>query len=284
MLTIPYDPTRDALYSPQLRATVFAAGGAYSIPALSVEFARLAYVHGEDGGPELARLGEALALVGFEAPTLFGGAQTDTHGFGALRPADGLVILAFRGTEPEELTDIATDLDASMTPWSESAGNVHEGFARAARSVLPSVTTWLQTTQGGRTGLVLTGHSLGAAIATLVASVCRPNDLITIGCPRLGDADFAATLGEVEVTRFVDCCDLVTELPPELGGYVHVGPMTYITSEGLLSPAADEAAVQADRASARIAYLRDYAWRTGNVMLRDLADHAPINYVRSLFP
>jgi hypothetical protein len=42
--------------------------------------------------------------------------------------------------------------------------------------------------------------------------------------------------------------------------------------------------VQADREAARIAYLREYAWKKGNVMIRDLADHAPINYIRSLIP
>lgn len=39
-----------------------------------------------------------------------------------------------------------------------------------------------------------------------------------------------------------------------------------------------------DRTTARIEYLRDEAWRTGAVLVRDLADHAPINYERALFP
>ncbi|WP_321800937.1 lipase family protein [Caballeronia sp. J97] len=284
MPTIAYDARRDALYSPQDDETIFDDRVEYKIPAIAAEFARLAYVHAEDAGPQFDRLTQALARVRFGEPVLFGNPDTDTQGFGALRADDGLAIVSFRGTEPGKLTDIAVDLKASLTPWNESAGRVHDGFATATRSVLPGVTQWLEATKNGRRRLVLTGHSLGAAIATLAASVCRPNELVTIGSPRVGNADFVATLAGVAITRLVDCCDLVTELPPELGGYVHAGSMTFIDADGTLDPSPDPAFVQADREAARIAYLRAYAWKIGNVMIRDLADHAAMNYIRSLVP
>jgi hypothetical protein len=41
--------------------------------------------------------------------------------------------------------------------------------------------------------------------------------------------------------------------------------------------------IDADRSAARMAYLRDQAWHWGNVLFRDLADHAPINYIRAFF-
>jgi hypothetical protein len=41
-------------------------------------------------------------------------------------------------------------------------------------------------------------------------------------------------------------------------------------------------AASADRAAARVDYLEKFAWRVGSVLVRDLADHAPINYVRVL--
>ena len=170
-----------------------------------------------------------------------------------------------------------------MTNW-QKGGRVHDGFARAASSVLETLNAWLTSTDAARTQLALTGHSLGAAIATLLASVVRPNVLVTIGSPRVGNADFAATLDGIGIKRFVDCCDAVTELPPEVGGYVHVGPPTYITQAGVPDPGADDAFVSADRASARSEYFVKYAWKIGNVLVRDLADHAPVNYVRSLFP
>lgn len=283
-MPIPYDPSCDALNSPELRPTVFTAGVNYDIDGVCAEFTRLAYIRYEQGGAELQRLEQALALVGFESPVPFNNADDDTHGFGAVRRSDGLAVLAFRGTEPQSLTDIAIDLKGSMTKWTESAGEVHAGFAGAARGLREAVDNWLQATKATQTQLILTGHSLGAAIATLFASLCTPNALVTFGSPRVGDATFVATLAPVDIRRYVDCCDLVTDLPPPIGGYVHAGASNYITREGKLAPRADDAFVQQDRAAARQDYLLQYAWRIGDVMVRDLADHAPINYVRSLVP
>ncbi|WP_343675958.1 lipase family protein [Paraburkholderia heleia] len=281
-MPIPYDPSRDALNSPELRPTVFTAGGRYDIDGLCAEFARLAYIRYEKGGTERQRLEQALALVDFEGVVPFNNVADDTHGFGAMRQSDKLVVLAFRGTEPQSLTDIAIDLQGSLTDWTESAGKVHAGFAHAARGLHEAVDNWLKETIAPGTQLILTGHSLGAAIATLFASRCTPNALVTFGSPRVGNATFAATLHGVGITRYVDCCDLVTDLPPPIGGYVHAGESNYITREGAMAPHVDDVFVQADRAAARADYLLNYAWRIGNVMVRDLADHAPINYVRCL--
>lgn len=281
---IPYDASRTALYTPQLQATVFVAGTDYDDVALSVELARLAYVRYEDGGAELERLKEALGRVRFDDVVVFEDASTGTQGYGASRSMDGLCILALRGTEPTQLTDIGTDLECTLTDWTESEGRVHEGFACAARSIFAAVKEWLAQTQVARRRLFVTGHSLGAAIATLYASVIAPDKLVTIGSPRVGNADFVATLAGVDMTRLVDCCDVVTELPPEVGGYVHACAATYLTRDGVLIGTPDSDFVRDDRLVARADYLRDYAWRTGDVMLRDLADHAPINYVRCFMP
>jgi hypothetical protein len=42
--------------------------------------------------------------------------------------------------------------------------------------------------------------------------------------------------------------------------------------------------VEHDRLVARAEYLETQAWKAGTVLFRDLADHAPINYLRALFP
>ena len=282
MPDIPYDASRDALYSPQLRPTVFTTDAHYELPALCAELSRLAYIHFEDGGAEQASLEAALALVGFNGFVSFIDTPTGTQGYGAWRSADNLALLAFRGTEPNSLTDLGTDLNVSMTAWPLSSGHAHAGFARAALSVFEPVKQWLSTNSAARKQLVLTGHSLGAAIATLLASALKPDKLITIGSPRIGDSAFAETLDGIDITRFVDCCDVVAELPPELGGYVHVGLSTYIDRSGALQPQADAEFILSDQLAARADFVREYAWKTGNNVVRDLADHAPINYVRSL--
>jgi hypothetical protein len=280
MTSIPYDASRDALYSPASRPTVFAASAHYDDLALAVECARLAYVRFENGDTPI--LADALQQVRLDQLVTFDDATTGTQGFGASRADDDLIVLAFRGTEPTALSDLGADLAVTLTDWTERDGRVHHGFARAARSVFAAVDRWLLAAREPNTRLIVTGHSLGAAIATLYASVLAPQRLVTIGSPRVGDERFVATLDGIDMTRFVDCCDIVTQLPPEIGGYVHAGEAIYLDRDGQHVPAADPHFIDADRSAARVAFLRDYAWKSGNVLLRDLADHAPINYVRCL--
>ncbi|MEO8524547.1 MAG: lipase family protein [Caldimonas sp.] len=283
MTVIEYDSTRTALYHPEQRDTVFAPGVACSAVQLAVETARLAYVRTEESAEQRDRLATALSCCGFDAPESFGHALTGSHAFGCIRPADGAAILAFRGTQPDDLADLAIDLDAVAGPWQEAAGSVHSGFARAARSLMPEIADWMARVSVQPAHLTLTGHSLGAAIATLAATVWKPSRLVTLGSPRVGNSDFTATLAGIDCTRIVDCCDAITDLPPALGHYVHAGPATYINRLGeVLAGPADEF-VAADRTKARSEYVARYAWRIGSVLVRDLADHAPINYARAFF-
>src|SRR5207302_5164984 len=136
MPSIEYDPSRSALYTPEKRETIFEAGQTYTLLQVAVEAARLAYFRAEQSAAEQQRLASALARVGFGALKLFGASATGTQGFGAYRPADRTVLVGFRGTQPDELIDLATDIKALPDSWTESAGRVHGGFAAAARSVI----------------------------------------------------------------------------------------------------------------------------------------------------
>lgn len=279
---VPYDASRLALYQPQQRDTLFRPGMAPGRLLLGAEAARLAYVRCENGPAERARLDAALAAIGFGPSTCFHEAGMSAQGFGAYRPEDGLALVAFRGTEADDLSDLATDLNARLVDWPESAGRVHAGFARATRALRPAVEDWLATAAAERRSLLLCGHSLGGAMATLAASIWAPAELVTLGSPRVGDEPFAATVAAGSGSRLVNCCDLVTELPPKLATYRHVQPPTYIDAEGILSPTATPEFIGADRGRARRDYLAKHAWRPNSVLVRDLADHAPINYIRAL--
>ena len=280
---IAYDPSRTALYSPERAPTLFSAGMDPTLLQLATEASRLAYVRAEGPKAEAARLAEALARVGFEAPRHFADAASGSQAFGALRPRDGLVLVGFRGTQPDEVADLANDLNALTTPWPEATGRVHQGFATAARTLLPRLGHWLDGDAKPRSALLLTGHSLGAALATLAASVWADAHLVTLGSPRVGDAAFASGLRSAVNIRLVNCCDLVTDLPPSLQTYTHVAPASYITRDGELVERPDAARVDEDRMRARTAYFGEHAGRAGTVLLRDLADHAPINYARVFF-
>lgn len=79
--------------------------------------------------------------------------------------------------------------------------------------------------------VVLVGHSLGGAIASLFARYLRNKEknlkvkLITIGSPKVGDAKWRSVMipsGKLEIYRITNGCDPVPCLPP-MCNYVHIG-------------------------------------------------------------
>jgi hypothetical protein len=282
-VTLEYDPSTGALYHPEQRDTIFEQGQAYSIAQLAVEAARLAYYRAERSVGERARLAEALGRVGLSEPVLFDDPKSGVAAFAAAR-ADGTTLVSFRGTQPDNYRNLITDARANLVAWPESGGRVHAGFATAVRALKSQILEWIGRAKPDGSKLVLTGHSLGAAMATLVATIWRPEWLVTIGSPRVGDTAFVATMAATHKVRFVDCCDAVTEVPLEFGGYRHVGQPTYLTRDGGIVENPEPSVITEDRLHARIDYASLYAWRvTKNVPVRDLADHAPINYARGVF-
>lgn len=175
-----------------------------------------------------------------------------------------------------------TDLEALLVPWTPG-GRAHAGFKEGFDLLWPDLERWLDGHPGR---WLFTGHSLGAALATLAASRKRPARLVTFGSPRVGDPTFVETLSEVEVARYVDCCDIVTHLPPPAlpSGYAHVNEANplYIDHLGEVQPGATESGISDDRRAGRREYIAKHAWKRGTVAVRDLADHAPINYVYAL--
>ncbi|HEV8582865.1 MAG TPA: lipase family protein [Thermoanaerobaculia bacterium] len=279
MRTIPYDATRDALYHPDLAASIFPVEGRVSEELLCAESARLVYKHFERTAGEKAQVDQALRSVGFNVVSYF--ARGSTQAFAARNAESDTALVAFRGTEPDDVMDLADDLNALWTAWPQG-GRVHKGFKRALELVRKDVVNWIEQHRPRR--LLLTGHSLGAALSTLLASLRNPDRLVTFGSPAVGDHDFAATLPANTARRYVDCCDLVTRVPPENFGFEHVGTRLYINSLGQVIPNATEDHIKADRRAGREDYFQQHAWKKGNVAIRDLADHAPINYVYALRP
>lgn len=284
-MPLAYDPSSAALYHPERCETIFTSGQTYSTVQVAVEAARLAYYRAEESPAERARLLDALARVGFSNLVLFVDSKSGAAAFAARRSLDGTALLSFRGTQPDNYKDLLADIQANLVTWPESAGRVHHGFAVDLRALKSQILEWIDTAKPDTNKLILTGHSLGAALATLAATLWRPAWLVTLGSPRVGDAAFAATVSATHVVRLVDCCDAVTEVPPESGGYVHVTSKTYLTRDAQTIEDPMQSLVTSDRERARVDYLLRYAWQFWrNVPLRGLADHAPVNYVRALFP
>lgn len=83
--------------------------------------------------------------------------------------------------------------------------------------------------------LVVVGHSLGAAIATLAATDLRNNGyaatLYAYASPRVANEALAAHItNQGNNYRFTHTKDPVPHLPPLALGYVHISPEYYITS------------------------------------------------------
>lgn len=280
--TIPYAIDRDALYRPHLGRSIFPTAGDLSEELLAAEAARLAYKRFETSPEERGEVETALRSVGFEELAFFnrGGSQ----GFAAASPERKVALVSFRGTEKGDPLDLGADAQTLSTAWAPG-GRVHAGFARYLDLLWTDTEAWLAAREGR---LILAGHSLGAGLATLAASRLASRretlHLVTFGSPRVGNAAFIQTLSGIEVSRYVDCCDLVTHLPPEALGFQHVegAAFFYIDRFGEVHREPSQAFLGNDGKLARTDYLLHHAWKNGSVAVRDLADHAPINYVEPL--
>ena len=118
-----------------------------------------------------------------------------------------LAVLAYRGTE--EWRDVFADLRYIKRDF-PGGGRVHRGFLKAFNQVRDAVQADLR-----KTGLpvVMTGHSLGAALAMMAAVMWPAHAVHVYGCPRVGNGDFVKRL-KCPVTRYENWFDPVTFVPP----------------------------------------------------------------------
>lgn len=155
---------------------------------------------------------------------------------------------------------------------------VHAGFDAAAQAVYSDVKSLLKP--GYKT--YLTGHSLGGAVAAVVAIYLIEDGVavervVTFGQPRFTTAAGVARLSDVPLLRLVDENDIVPLVPPSTktvegsGTYEHVGA-EIILLEGpdyVLLPAHDANRID----------LGEF-WR--DISLADLDDHHIDKYLRRL--
>ena len=276
--SIPYDPTRRALYKPCADAVVLEASATRSEVLLCAELSRLVYCAFEKHAVVRHAVTSQLTALGFSDCIFF-----DANGLQAfltVNPVKRLGALVYRGTQVDELKDTLTNANAFLRPWA-GTGRVHKGFADMLVGKWRDIQAAIDGHQGIR--LLYTGHSLGAALATLSASLRRPDALYTFGSPRVGDAAFGASMTGAICERYVDCGDIVCRIPDAIWSYEHIGIMKYFDRNGTLRAGIGDAEMRADQRSAAIAYPLRYGWRQPtNVLLRSFADHAPVNYVHAL--
>ena len=165
----------------------------------------------------------------------------DIKGFVATDHARSLIIVAFAGSgatirnwiddfvflqSPYSLCPLCLVHDGFITGWNERRVVVMESVVEA----LAVYTNY---------SLVITGHSIGAAIATLAGAEFRSlnysADVYTYGSPRVGNAAFASFVtaqapdfgNNYRVTHYNAP---VPQIPPELLDYEHTSPEYWLAS------------------------------------------------------
>lgn len=106
----------------------------------------------------------------------------------------------------------------------------HRGFSWAAQSVLEDVQRIIDEHSPTRR-VVFTGHSLGGAIAVLLAVACRPRpiEVVTFGQPRVSRKRHLELTLYGPHLRVVNGSDIVPRKP--WLGYSHAGHLIYLTND-----------------------------------------------------
>lgn len=148
------------------------------------------------------------------------------------------VLIACRGTEPTELSDVKADLN-TVPVIHPTGGVVHGGFYGEYQKVIDQIETALaKHNKTGSKTVWVCGHSLGGAMAVLVAAKIKPSGgLYTYGQPRVGNADFVKTI-DCPYYRYVNNNDVVPSVPPSFFGmgFKHKGKLRYINCYGNIRP------------------------------------------------
>lgn len=184
----------------------------------------------------------------------------------------GKYVLSFRGTEVTEKSDILADMKAGKNIETSAGGKVHSGF----RSEINKIWSAIEKSIVDIEKLDITGHSLGAAMATIAASRIqnKVETLVTFGSPRVGDKHFVDNLNVCHY-RVQNNCDDVTKVPPRLMGFRHHGTHTYMNFYGQFRSLNPWQRVK-DMMRSRI-----LGWKTGERFL-GVKDHLMTNYIDQL--
>lgn len=215
------------------------------------QFSRLAYCSGAAvqalscGGPcnDLGAGSVTVLLTGGDAgdiPRFYVAQDSTTQS----------IVVAHEGTNSSDPMSVINDLginlqslNATLFPGASDDVQVHDGFAstheHTADVILAAVRGGLSTT--GFKKVLVTGHSLGAAISTLDALMLKMNldadvqiTSTMFGLPRGGNqafADFVDSQLGSSFTYITHANDPVPLLPPPLIGYAHSSGEVHIVDD-----------------------------------------------------
>ena len=212
-------------------------------PAVLANMAHAAYLDSD-------KLTELIERLGARKPFIY-----DVEGAQAfLAVWSDKAILAFRGSQPKEggtrarggavakfflspfntrlqkwlANDVLADLNFKKTVTDQAHKvAIHTGFLNEVEKLWKNISHHLREETIG-VPVWVTGHSLGAAMATIAGMRYPFEEVVTFGEPRVGSGIERAFLAKRHV-RYVNGDDPVTKVPPELGfNFEHHGEVVRI--------------------------------------------------------
>lgn len=155
---------------------------------------------------------------------------SDIQGYVAVDNTNEIIYVVFRGSS--SILNWLDDFEIQKVPYisyPECNCTVHKGFYYATQhlknatqdAVFRLINTYNYNT------VIVTGHSLGAAISQLIgmelARYIRSPIIYNFGQPRIGDKIYAGFVNTqiIEMYRFTHNHDIVPRVPPRVLGYLH---------------------------------------------------------------
>lgn len=147
--------------------------------------------------------------------------------------------VSFKGTS--SLSDVIADINyVKVDDTYDIPGKFHKGFHDlilldgTVEKIFNSIPLNIKK-------IYITGHSLGAALATIFYAYAKTQnietELITFGSPRLGDLEFSKFLSDKSCKRYVNGSDIITKIP--YFGFFHVKNKIQLGSSKSVSPIRD---------------------------------------------
>ena len=172
-------------------------------------------------------------LSGFIPYSSIYDSKYDTHGYIGYRESDHTIYVVYRGSS--DIKNWVNNIEVALTDYPYCNGcSVHNGWYKAMGKVIDQVFVDVSSLvlKFPTFKILVTGHSLGAALSTLTFAELKTMytdiEVYTFGSPRVGNTEFSTWFGKQFSTfyRITHHKDMVPHVPMH-ERYTHIGGEWY---------------------------------------------------------